>query len=124
MLRFVIPATMLALLASCTTVPPKTSGPPAPDPSAFGKYYKDDGPPETVPDNLASIPDAVPRDEPFHKWANRPYTVFGEVAQAASRTAARNAMAILNWRRAACGSRSTSGSRTRPGWRATPCRRS
>jgi rare lipoprotein A len=30
-----------------------------------------------VPDNLASIPDATPRDEPFHKFANRPYTVFG-----------------------------------------------
>jgi len=54
------------------------SGPPAPDPSAFGKYYKDDGPPEKVPDNLADIPDAVPRDEPFHKFANRPYTVFGQ----------------------------------------------
>jgi len=43
-----------------------------------GKYYLDDGPPESVPDNLASIPDAVPREEPFHPYANRPYTVFGE----------------------------------------------
>ena len=43
-----------------------------------GKYYADDGPPESVPDNLAAIPDAVPRDEPFHKFANRPYTVFGQ----------------------------------------------
>ena len=30
-----------------------------------------------VPDNLAHVPDAVPRDEPFHRFANRPYTVFG-----------------------------------------------
>jgi rare lipoprotein A len=30
-----------------------------------------------VPADLASIPDAVPRDEPYHRWANRPYTVFG-----------------------------------------------
>ena len=35
-------------------------------------YYADDGPPESVPDNLASIPDAVPHDEPFHRFANRP----------------------------------------------------
>ncbi len=41
-------------------------------------YYADDGPPESVPDSLASIPDAVPRDEPFHRFANRPYTVFGK----------------------------------------------
>ena len=43
-----------------------------------GKYYSDDGPPETVPDNLDSVPGAIPRDEPFHKYANRPYTVFGQ----------------------------------------------
>ena len=43
----------------------------------MGKYYSDDGPPLSVPDNLAQIPDAVPRDEPFHRYANRPYTVFG-----------------------------------------------
>jgi rare lipoprotein A len=60
-----------AILGGCATapkVPPKTVSP---------KYYSDDGPPETVPENLASIPDAVPRDEPFHRYANRPYTVFG-----------------------------------------------
>ena len=33
--------------------------------------------PIRVPANLASVPDAVPRDEPFHRFANRPYTVFG-----------------------------------------------
>ena len=42
-----------------------------------GKYYSDDGPPESVPDGLARVPDAVPRHEPFHRFANRPYTVFG-----------------------------------------------
>ena len=60
------------LLAACASAP-KT--PPKAQPS--GKYYADDGPPERMPDNLASIPNAVPRDEPFHRYANRPYTVFG-----------------------------------------------
>jgi rare lipoprotein A len=59
-------------LAGCTTAPTKKSDEPR-KPS----YYSDDGPPESVPADLASVPDAVPRDEPFHKFANRPYTVFG-----------------------------------------------
>ena len=43
-----------------------------------GGYYKDDGPGDKVPPNLASIPDAVPRSEPPHRYANRPYQVFGK----------------------------------------------
>jgi rare lipoprotein A len=43
-----------------------------------GKYYLDDGPPDAVPENIGQVPDAVPRDEPFHRFANRPYTVFGQ----------------------------------------------
>jgi rare lipoprotein A len=43
-----------------------------------GGYYKDDGPGATAPSNLASIPDARPRSEPLHKFANRPYEVFGK----------------------------------------------
>jgi rare lipoprotein A len=59
------------ILAACATAPKVT-------PPAAGKYYLDDGPPEVVPDGLAEVPDAVPRDEPFHRFANRPYTVFGQ----------------------------------------------
>jgi rare lipoprotein A len=40
-------------------------------------YYADDGPPDKVPAGLDQVPDAVPRDEPFNAFANRPYTVFG-----------------------------------------------
>jgi rare lipoprotein A len=40
-------------------------------------YYKDDGPGDTVPANLDTIPDPVPRAEPLHRFANRPYSVFG-----------------------------------------------
>jgi rare lipoprotein A len=63
------------LAAGCGTAP---KAPPASSPPSSGKYYLDDGPPERVPENLSSIPDAVPIDEPFHRYANRPYTVFGE----------------------------------------------
>lgn len=68
---------VLALaLAGCGSAPPKQEAEPA-RPGVFGKYYSDDGPPEKVPENLGQIPDAVPRNEPFHRYANRPYTVFG-----------------------------------------------
>jgi rare lipoprotein A len=63
---------VLAIAVASCAIGPK---PPATPPS--GKYYSDDGPPESVPGDLASIPNAVPRDEPFHRYANRPYTVFG-----------------------------------------------
>lgn len=42
-----------------------------------GAYYKDDGPGDRPPVDLASIPDATPRAEPLHRFANRPYQVFG-----------------------------------------------
>jgi rare lipoprotein A len=42
-----------------------------------GIYYKDDGPPSAIPADLDRIADAEPRDEPLHRFANRPYNVFG-----------------------------------------------
>jgi rare lipoprotein A len=46
-------------------------------PPASSKYYLDDGPGDLPPSNLDTIPDAVPRLEPLHRFANRPYSVFG-----------------------------------------------
>jgi rare lipoprotein A len=61
--------------------PPKVAKPvrpkPAPRVTRGGAYYQDDGPGDNPPD-MASIPDAVPRAEPLHPVANRPYTVFGK----------------------------------------------
>ena len=75
-------AAVALVLAACATPPPKSppkpAAPPAPIPSPpSSKYYSDDGPPASVPDNLDAIPDAVPRLEPLHRFANRPYTVLG-----------------------------------------------
>lgn len=42
-----------------------------------GVYYKDDGPPAALPADIDRIADAIPRDEPLHRFANRPYNVFG-----------------------------------------------
>jgi rare lipoprotein A len=72
---------LAALIGGCATVSQEA---PAPEPSAAaappptgGRYYKDDGPGENAPPDLASIPDAEPRPEPLHRYANRPYQVFG-----------------------------------------------
>jgi len=62
-------------LAGCGAAPRKAEPEAKP---ISPRYYSNDGPPETIPENLAQVPDAVPRDEPFHRFANRPYTVFGK----------------------------------------------
>ena len=43
-----------------------------------GAYYKDDGPGDEIPDNLDELPDAEPRTEALHRFANRPYVVLGK----------------------------------------------
>jgi rare lipoprotein A len=53
------------LLAACGSTPKQPS------------LYREDGPPERVPANLAATPDAVPRDEPLNPYANRPYAALG-----------------------------------------------
>lgn len=91
------------LLAACSSTPEKkpvaskpvsTPAPiPAPavskagTPSAYtctynaksgsGAFYKDDGPMADFPANMDQALEPIPRWEPFHKWANRPYNVLG-----------------------------------------------
>ena len=64
----------IALLAGCASKPPTKAASGAARP---GAYYKDDGPAAAIPSDLDQIPDAQPRDEPLHRFANRPYNVFG-----------------------------------------------
>ena len=72
-LCFAIGAVALSLTA-CKTAPRKDTAPQA---APEAKYYKDDGPGGTPPAGLDALADAVPRIEPLHRFANRPYTVFG-----------------------------------------------
>src|SRR5476649_330189 len=58
---------------------------PTPVPSAStprgsrgGGYYQDDVPGDNPPANLDQIEDAAPRLEPLNRFANNPYTVFGQ----------------------------------------------
>jgi rare lipoprotein A len=78
-----IAVALVVLLAACgTTTKPPPSAPvttptPTPPSAPSTKYYLDDGPGANPPANLDTIPDAVPRAEPLHRFANRPYTVLG-----------------------------------------------
>jgi rare lipoprotein A len=60
-------------------------------------YYSDDGPPQAVPEGLDRVPDAVPRAEPPHRYANRPYTVFGETYTPVSDTRPFRQRGVASW---------------------------
>src|SRR5689334_21992480 len=70
-------AVLLAACASKTGPRPGAGASTGSPQSKSGGYYLDDGPGANPPANLEQIPDAVPRLEPLHRFANRPYSVFG-----------------------------------------------
>lgn len=51
----------------------KTAGVPG-----AGGYLAGDGPGADIPVNLDAIADAVPKSEPLHRYANRPYVALGK----------------------------------------------
>jgi rare lipoprotein A len=65
------------LLAACGALPQRkgaTPGSAAPtENKAAGGYLAGDGPGANIPVNLDAIADAVPKNEPLHRYANRPY---------------------------------------------------
>jgi len=96
--RLVAGLFMVAVLAGCASRPPAPvrqaessaarpaatpppAGAPAPEPPGAGRrgggYYLDDGPGTGAAVDPATVPDAVPRTEPLHTRANRPYVIFG-----------------------------------------------
>ncbi len=70
---------ILAMLAAVLAVAGCSSTPPAKQASSGSKggYYLDDGPEANPPGDLDRVPDAQPRAEPLHRYANRTYTVMG-----------------------------------------------
>ncbi len=86
----------IALLSACSSAPQKqqtrlgapapivdlrASGdytpPPAAPATTSGGYLAGDGPGADAPTNLDAIPDAVPKAEPLHRYANREYSALG-----------------------------------------------
>ncbi|NWG86215.1 MAG: septal ring lytic transglycosylase RlpA family protein [Hydrogenophilaceae bacterium] len=78
MLRPILGLVMTAIyLAGCSSV---ATRPSVTDSGAAkkGGYYLDDGPGDNPPADMAAIPDAVPKREPLHRHANKPYTALGK----------------------------------------------
>lgn len=76
--RLRLAAVLLAVaLAACSTPTTRAPSTAAPAATPSSKYYAQDGPPDVVPAGLDRVPDAVPRAEPLHRFANRPYVVMG-----------------------------------------------
>jgi len=46
--------------------------------SGRGGYYQDDGPGDNPPPGLRDVPDAVVKYEPYARFGNKPYSVFGQ----------------------------------------------
>jgi rare lipoprotein A len=61
-----LPVVVLAL-AGCSSTPPNRKG----------GFYQDDGPPDKTSMDPGQVADAAPRIEPFHPYANRPYSALG-----------------------------------------------
>ena len=84
--KFIVVSGIAFLLAGCTSLGIRTQEPAATaehgrptvvPPLKGGGYYKDDGPGANPPPNLHAVPDAIPKAEPLHRFANRPYTIKG-----------------------------------------------
>lgn len=66
-------ACLTLIVAGCASQPRSTSSSgsaPSPQASKGGGYYQNDGPPDDENIDLASIPDAIPRDEPYSRYGN------------------------------------------------------
>ncbi len=104
-LRLLPPIAAIAFLAACAgapkveppAAPSASSVPSKPTPRASSKYYLDDGPGDQTPADLETIPDAVPRVEPLHRFANRPYVVFGREYVPATSLRAYRERGVASW---------------------------
>ncbi|MEW6133826.1 MAG: septal ring lytic transglycosylase RlpA family protein [Pseudomonadota bacterium] len=95
MRNFLILLLAAGWLAGCSSLPRSKPAPPAD--SRTGGYYLDDGPGESPPPNLDQVPDAVPRAEPLHKFANRPYEVMGVTYTPMRRREAFRQTGVASW---------------------------
>jgi rare lipoprotein A len=101
------------LLAACGAQPPRPADERGTSPAAVspaptfkkppvvtkrgGGFYKDDGPGDNPPENIDAIPDAVPRDEPLHRFANKPYSVLGQNYVPLAANTSYKAEGIASW---------------------------
>ena len=87
--------------------PPTSASKPAPAPSSppvaassstkAGGYYLDDGPGANPPQDIDSIPNAVPRKEPLLDRSNKPYKALGAVYKPMTSYQAYKVSGVASW---------------------------
>jgi len=86
------------LLAACSSTPQRKADTAVSTPAApAGGYLAGDGPGADAPANLANIPDAVPKYEPLHRYANRPYVALGKTYTPLTTTGSFKQRGIASW---------------------------
>lgn len=81
-------------VGSAPVKPPKKASPIL---KRGGGFYKDDGPADEIPENLDAIPDAEPRSEPLHRFANKPYVALGKAYWPNTTVKPYKARGIASW---------------------------
>jgi len=85
-------------LAACGTVPHRKSETPgATSAPSAGGYLEGDGPGANAPANIDAIPDAVPKIEPLHRYANRAYNALGKTYTPLTVTGIFKQRGIASW---------------------------
>lgn len=94
-----IPVLALAalLLAACSSAPQRKAEPGVTTAPSGGGYLSGDGPGVDAPANLDGIPDAVPRNEPLHRYANRPYIALGKTYMPLNSVGSFKQRGIASW---------------------------
>lgn len=97
--RFAVLIATTLLLAACGTVPQRKAEAPKTPPAAKtgGGYLEGDGPGANAPANIDAIPDAVPKSEPLHRYANRPYVALGKTYIPLTMTGTFRQRGIASW---------------------------
>ena len=70
---------------------------PAYTAKSSGGYYQDDGPGDNPPPNLLTMPDARPKWEALHKFANKPYSVLGHDYLPMTRLSSYKEQGMASW---------------------------
>ena len=85
------------LLAACSSTPQRKAESGVPAAPTGGGYLAGDGPGADVPAKLDNVPDAVPKYEPLHRYANRPYVALGKTYTPLTSTGTFKQRGIASW---------------------------
>lgn len=97
MKAFLISCAAALALAGCGSTPSAPAQKPPATTAKPGGYYLDDGPGANPPPNLDAIPDAVPRREPLHRFANRTYVALGNTYTPQTERRAHREEGLASW---------------------------